>query len=62
MGWFENFNVELSYLDENNETVVKTEVTDFSSGANIGGFELLLIVTVCAGIILWIRSRNEARF
>ncbi len=62
MGWFETFEVELSYLDENNETVVKMETTNYSSGTGIGGLELLLIAVTCTGIILWIRSRNEARF
>ncbi|MDP6869954.1 MAG: hypothetical protein QGI21_04200 [Candidatus Poseidoniaceae archaeon] len=62
MGWFETYGVELSYIDENNNTIVKTEISEYSSGAGIGGLELLLIVTFSSITIYWLRTRNEARF
>ena len=62
MGWFDTFGVELSYLDDNNNTVVKNSVSQYSSGTSIGGFELIVGAIVAALVIIWFRQRNEARF
>jgi hypothetical protein len=62
MDWFETFSVELSYLDDSNNTVTKQSISDYDSGAGIGGLELLLLVGVLVVAIVWLRSRNEPRF
>jgi len=62
MGWFETFSVELSYLDDSNQTVVKHSVSEYSSGAGIGGLELTIVVGLGILAIVWARSRNEPRF
>ena len=62
LGWFETFNVELSYLDENNDTISKYSTSEYSSGMGIGTVELLIFVMLAVLGIIWFRSRNEPRF
>jgi hypothetical protein len=62
MGWFETFSVELSYLDDSNNTVTKTTVSNYDSGAGIGALELSILVGLLVVLIVWLRSRNEPRF
>lgn len=62
MDWFETFSVELSYLDDSNNTVTKTSVSNYDSGAGIGTLELSLLVGLLVVLIVWLRSRNEPRF
>ena len=62
MGWFETFSVELSYLDDSNNTVTKQSISEYDSGADIGGLELSILVGLLVVLIVWLRSRNEPRF
>ena len=62
MGWFETFSVELSYLDDSNQTVVKHSTSEFNSGVGFGGLELTIVVALGILAIVWARSRNEPRF
>ena len=62
LGWFETFSVELSYLDDSNQTVVKHSTSEYETGAGLGALELFGIVIAIAFAIAWIRSRNEPRF
>ena len=62
MDWFETFTVELSYLDDSNQTVVKHSTSEYNSGIGFGGLELFVIVTLGILAIIWARSRNEPRF
>ena len=62
LDWFETFSVELSYLDDSNQTVVKHSTSDYNSGIGFGGLELFIVVTVGVLAIIWARSRNGPRF
>ena len=62
LDWFETFSVELSYLDDSNQTVVKHSTSDYNSGIGFGGLELFIVVTVGVLGIIWARSRNGPRF
>ena len=62
LDWFETFSVELSYLDDDNQTVVKHSVSDYDAGAGLELIELLGIVVVIGIAIVWYRYRNEPRF
>ncbi len=62
MDWFETFSVELSYLDDSNQTVVKHSTSEYNSGIGFGGFELIIIVTIGVLAVLAVRSRNKPRF
>ena len=62
MDWFETFSVELSYLDDSNQTVVKHSTSEYNSGIGFGGLELFIVVTLGILGIVWARSRNEPRF
>lgn len=62
LDWFETFSVELSYLDDSNQTVVKHSTSEYNSGVGLGGLELFGIVTLAVIAIAWLRSRNEPRF
>ena len=62
MDWFETFSVELSYLDDANETVVKHSTSDYNSGIAFGGLELFIFVALGVLTIAWARSRKEPRF
>ena len=62
LDWFETFSVELSYLDDDNQTVVKHSVSDYDAGAGLELIELLGIVVVIGIAIVWHRYRNEPRF
>jgi hypothetical protein len=62
LDWFETFTVELSYLDDDNQTVVKHSTSDYDAGAGLELIELLGIVVVIGVAIAWYRTRNEPRF
>ncbi len=62
LDWFETFSVEISYQDDNNETVVKQKTSDFNSGFGLELLELIGITVVIAIAIAWFRTRNEPRF
>jgi hypothetical protein len=62
LDWFETFSVELSYLDDDNQTVVKHSVSDYDAGAGLELIELLGIVVLIGFVIVWYRYRNEPRF
>ena len=62
MDWFETFSVELSYLDDANQTVVKHSTSEYNSGIGLGGFELFVIVAIGVLAVLAVRSRNKPRF
>ena len=62
LDWFETFTVELSYLDDSNQTVVKHSTSDYNSGIGFGGLELFIVVVLGILAIVWARSRNEPRF
>ena len=62
LDWFETFSVELSYLDDSNQTVVKHSTSEYNSGIGFGGLELFIVVTVGVLGIVWARSRNGPRF
>ena len=62
LGWFETFTVELTYPDDNNETVTIEHVSKFSAGAGIGGFELIFLGVVSAFVINWLIQRKQPRF
>ena len=62
MGWFETFNVELSYLDDANRTVTKYSTSELSTETGIGGLELSIVVVLGVIGIMLIRSRNTPRF
>ena len=62
MDWFQTFSVELSYLDDSNQTVVKHSTSEYNSGIGFGGLELFIVVTLGILGIIWARSRNEPRF
>ena len=62
MDWFETFSVELSYLDDANQTVVKHSTSEYNSGIGLGGFELFVIVAIGVIAVLAVRSRNKPRF
>ena len=62
LDWFETFSVELSYLDDANQTVVKHSTSEYSSGIGFGSLELVIIVGLGILAVIWARSRNEPRF
>ena len=62
LDWFETFAVDLTYLDDTNQTIVKHSTSDYHSGMGIGTIELLGIVLVSALAIGWVRSRKGPRF
>jgi len=62
LDWFETFSVELSYLDDSNQTVVKHSTSEYDAGVGLGGLELFIFVTISVLAIIWLRSRNEPRF
>jgi len=62
LDWFETFTVELSYLDDDNQMVVKHSTSDYDAGAGLELIELLGIVIVIGVAIAWYRTRNEPRF
>ena len=62
LDWFETFSVELSYLDDANQTVVKYSTSEYSSGIGFGALELVIIVGLGILAVIWARSRNEPRF
>ena len=62
LDWFETFAVDLTYLDDTNQTIVKHSTSDYHSGMGIGTIELLGIVLVAALAIGWARSRKGPRF
>ena len=62
LDWFETFSVELSYLDDSNQTVVKHSTSDYNSGIGFGGLELFIVVALGVLGIIWARSRNGPRF
>ena len=62
LDWFETFSVELSYLDDDNQTVVKYSISEYDAGAGLELIELLGIVVVIGIAIVWYRTRNEPRF
>ena len=62
MDWFETFSVELSYIDDANQTVVKHTTSDFNSGVGIGMLELSIFVALGVIAVFWVRSRSGPRF
>jgi len=62
LDWFETFTVELSYLDDDNQMVVKHSISDYDAGAGIDLIELFGIVFVIGVVIVWYRYRNAPRF
>ena len=62
MDWFETFSVELSYIDDANQTVVKHSTSEYSSGVGFGSLELIAIVAVGVLAVFWARTRNKPRF
>jgi hypothetical protein len=62
LDWFETFSVELSYLDDANQTVVKYSTSEYSSGIGFGALELVIFVGLGILAVIWARSRNEPRF
>ena len=62
LDWFETFSVELSYLDDANETVVKHSTSEFNAGIGFGALELVVVVGLGILAVVWARSRNEPRF
>ena len=62
LDWFETFSVELSYLDDANQTVVKHSTSEYSSGIGFDALELVIIVGLGILVVIWARSRNEPRF
>ena len=62
LDWFETFTVDLTYLDDTNQTIVKHSTSEYHSGMGIGTIELLGIVLVAALAIGWVRSRKGPRF
>ena len=62
LDWFDTFAVDLTYLDETNQTIVKHSTSEYHSGTGIGTIELLGIVLVAALAIGWVRSRKGPRF
>ncbi len=62
LDWFETFAVDLTYLDDTNQTIVKHSTSEYHSGTGIGTMELLGIVLVAALAIGWVRSRKGPRF
>jgi hypothetical protein len=62
LGWFETFTVELTYPDDNNETVTVEHVSKYSSGAGIGGLELIFLAVISAFVINWLIQRKQPRF
>lgn len=62
LDWFETFTVDLTYLDDTNQTIVKHSTSEYHSGMGIGTIELLGIVLVAALAIGWFRSRKGPRF
>ena len=58
MDWFETFSVELSYLDDSNQTVVKHSTSEYNSGIGFGGLELFIVVTV--GVFLQLFGLGHA--
>ena len=62
MDWFETFSVELSYLDDANQTVVKHSTSEYSSGVGFGALELFIFVALGVLAVFWARSRNKPRF
>ena len=62
LDWFETFAVDLTYLDDTNQTIVKHSTSEYHSGMGIGTIELLGIVLFAALAIGWIRSRKGPRF
>ncbi len=62
LDWFETFSVELTYLDNNNETIVKQTTSDFNAGFGLELLEMIAITVVITIAIALFRSRNEPRF
>ena len=62
MDWFETFSVELSYLDDANQTVVKHSTSEYSSGVGFGTLELFIFVALGVLVVFWARSRKKPRF
>ena len=62
LDWFETFSVELSYLDDSNQTVVKHSTSEYNSGIGFGALELVIIVGLGILAVVWARSRKEPRF
>ena len=62
MGWFETLEVDLTYLDDANQTIVKHSTSEYHSGTGIDTIELLGMVLVAALVIGWVRSRKAPRF
>ena len=62
MDWFETFSVELSYLDDANQTVVKHSTSEYSSGVGFGALELFIFVALGVLAVFWARSRTKPRF
>jgi len=62
LDWFETFSVELSYLDDANQTVVKHSTSEYNAGIGFGALELFMVVVLGILAVVWARSRNEPRF
>ncbi len=62
LDWFDSFSVDLSYIDDSNQTVIKHSSSNYESGIGLDFFDLFVIVVVAACGILWLRSRDKPRF
>ena len=62
LDWFDTFSVDLSYIDDSNQTIVKQSSSDFNAGIGLDMFDFFIVVSIGVCGILWIRSRNKPRF
>ena len=62
LDWFDTFSVDLSYIDDSNQTVVKQSSSDFNAGIGLDMFDFFIVVSIGVCGILWIRTRNKPRF